>query len=85
MNLILNLPPDLEVTITKRAQEAGLNVPDYVLFALRTADIDVEGLGTQKVSDEQFNASLNRLRELHRNANPNFDDSRESIYDGCGE
>lgn len=85
MKVVLNLPPDLEKAVKKRAQKAGLNVPEYVLFALRTTDLDTEGLGAKKVSNEQFNSSLNRLRELHRKANPNFDDTRESIYDGCGE
>ena len=83
MNLMLNLPADLEASIRKHAENAGLDLADYVLRTLRLSDTDV--FNRQTVSDEQFASSLNRICEIHAQANMAFDDSRESIYEGCGE
>ena len=83
MNLMLNLPADLEATIKKHAEEAGLGLADYVLRTLRLSDTDVTVLPT--LSEEQFAASLKRLCDIHTGASTTFDDSRESIYEGCGE
>ncbi len=83
MNLVLNLPADLEAIIKKRAEQAGLDIPTYVLQTLR--DSDLELTGEPSISNEQFEASLNRLRELHSKVPATFDDSRESIYEGRGE
>ena len=82
MNLVLNLPADLEAIIKKRAEQAGLDVSAYVLQTLRGSDFE---LTEASISNEQFEASLNRLREIHAKASPTFDDSRESIYEGRGE
>ncbi len=35
MTLVLNLPADLEAIIRKRAEQAGLDIPAYVLQTLR--------------------------------------------------
>ena len=83
MNLVLNLPADLEAIIKKRAEQAGLDIPTYVLQALRVSDLELTG--EPSISNEQFEASLNRLRELHSKVPATFDDSRESIYEGRGE
>jgi hypothetical protein len=83
MNLMLNIPADLEVIIRKRAEEAGLELDAYVLQTLRV--LNIEAIGSQRISDEQFATSLDRIRQIHFQANPNFDDTRESIYEGCGE
>lgn len=83
MNLVLNLPADLEAIIKKRAEQAGLDIPAYVLQTLRVSDLEPEG--ESSISNEQFEASLNRLREIHAKVPFAFDDSRESIYEGRGE
>jgi hypothetical protein len=83
MNLVLNLPADLEAIIKKRAEQAGLDVPAYVLQTLRISDLELTG--EPSISNEQFEASLNRLREIHAKVPASFDDSRESIYEGRGE
>lgn len=83
MNLVLNLPADLEAIIRKRAEQAGLDIPNYVIQTLRMSDLDQAG--DVSVSNEQFEASLKRLREIHASAPAQFDDSRESIYEGRGE
>lgn len=83
MNLVLNLPSDLEAIIRKRAEQAGLDIPTYVLQTLRTSDLDQAG--DSSISNEQFEASLTKLREIHAGVPAQFDDSRESIYEGRGE
>jgi hypothetical protein len=83
MNLLLNIPADLEDIIKKRAEQAGLDVPAYVLQTLRVSDLDMAG--EPSISDEQFETSLSRLREIHADVPSAFDDSRESIYEGRGE
>ncbi len=83
MNLVVNLPAELEAIIKKQAELAGVDMSTYVLQTLRETS---EELTTPKsVSNEQFAASIERLYKMHANANPNFDDSRESIYAGRGE
>lgn len=83
MNLMLNIPADLEAILKKRAEQAGLDIPTYVLQTLRISDFDQAG--DTSISNEQFEASLKRLREIHASAPAQFDDSRESIYEGRGE
>ena len=83
MNLVVYLPADLEAIIKKRAEQSGDDLPTYVLQTLRGSS--EEAALTNMVSDEQFAASIERLRAIHANANPNFDDSRDSIYAGRGE
>ena len=83
MNLVLNLPADLEAIIKKRAEQAGLDVPAYVLQALRGSDLELTG--EQSISNEQFEASLIWLREIHSKVPATFDDGRDSIYEGRGE
>lgn len=81
MNLIVNLPADLEATLKKRATEAGVDLSTYVVQMLRAEDL----AQVPSVSDEQFASGLAKLRAIHQQANPNFDDSRESIYGDRGE
>ena len=83
MNLTLNVPSDLESFIKKRAEEAGVDVQAYVLQSLR--NVEEDWCSDRPISDEQFAASLERIKAIHHSANPNFDDSRESIYADRGE
>lgn len=83
MNLKIDLPADLEAIIRKLAEQAGLDIPTYVVQALRIFDLDQTA--DTFISNEQFEASLQRLSEIHASAPAQFDDTRESIYEGCGE
>ncbi len=76
MNLLVNLPADLEKTLQKRASEAGVDLSTYVVQMLRADELPQ----VPEVTDEQFTSGLAKLKAIHQNANPNFDDSRESIY-----
>ncbi len=83
MNLILNVPEELEAIIKKRADEAGVDLQDYVLQTLRSVSED--GVADGNVSDQQFADIAERIQARHADANPHFDDSRESIYAGRDE
>jgi hypothetical protein len=83
MNLVIDLPADLEAILKKRAEQVGLDIPTYVLQTLLISDFDPAG--DASISNEQFEASLKRLLEIHASAPAQFDDSRESIYEGRGE
>lgn len=83
MKFEVNLPADLETIIKKRAEQSSVDLHTYVLQKLRGSS--EEAALRNMVSDEQFAASIERLRAIHASANPNFDDSRASIYAGRGE
>jgi hypothetical protein len=83
MNLKIDLPADLEAIIKKRAEQAGLDIPAYVVQTLRILDLDQ--VVDTSITNEQFEASLQRLSEIHANVPAQFDDTRDSIYEGCGE
>lgn len=83
MNLVLKLPADLEANIKKRAEQAGLDLPSYILQTLRVSAFEQED--ESAITNEQLEASLNRLREIHAKVPATFDDSRDSIYQGRGE
>lgn len=63
MNLVLNLPADLEAILEKRAEHSGLDIPTYVLRTLRISDFDQAG--DASISNEQSEARHKRLREIH--------------------
>ena len=82
MSLQITIPPQLEQVIAKRAAEVGVDVQTYVVDTL-TESLSESLLAS--VLSSEFIAQLDRISELHISAPATFDDSRESIYLGCGE
>jgi len=82
MSLQITLPPQLEQVIAKRAAEVGVDVQTYVVDTL--SESLSESL-LAPVLPPEFIVQLDRISELHKSAPATFDDSRESIYFGCGE
>jgi hypothetical protein len=83
MNLEIDFPADLVAILKRRADRAGLDITAYVVQTLRISDLDQSG--DAPISNEQFEASFQKLGEIHAHVPVPFDDSRESIYEGCGE
>ncbi|MFN5394960.1 MAG: hypothetical protein ACK5EO_13740 [Planctomycetota bacterium] len=86
MSLQITIPPQLEQVIAKRAAEVGVDVQTYVVDTL-SASLS-ESLSESllaPVLPSEFIVQLDRISELHKSAPATFDDSRESIYMGCGE
>jgi hypothetical protein len=82
MSLQITIPPQLEQVIAKRAAEVGVDVQTYVLDTL--SESLSESL-LAPVLPSEFIVQLDRISEFHKSAPATFDDSRESIYMGCGE
>ena len=82
MSLQITIPPQLEQVIAKRAAEVGVDVQTYVVDTLSES---VSESLLAPVLPSEFIVRLDRISELHKSAPATFDDSRESIYMGCGE
>ena len=82
MTLQLNLPPQLESILLKRASAAGVDLSTFVLETLSAIEPDTI---QPTLSESEFAAKLDRIVAIHAHAPGDFDDSRESIYSGCGE
>jgi hypothetical protein len=80
MTITLQLPPELEEKLKEQARVTGKDPEEIALDALQVNLSEVE-ISTSKPSIEK------KLKEFHawvsrqRSRNPNFDDSRESIYE----
>lgn len=79
MTIQLQLPPDVESELARQAALAGQDVSTYVAGAVR------EMLGGEKngsqVPYDQWREDFRAWVASHRSRNPDFDDSRESIYE----
>jgi hypothetical protein len=82
MAIQITIPTQLENDIARRAAESGVDVQKYVVDTLAES-VAVSLL--PNVSGSEFIARLDKIAELHKLAPGVFDDSRESIYLGCGE
>jgi hypothetical protein len=79
----INLPPEIEEVLAKRAEAVGKDVTTFV------QDFMTERFGPEISTEkpktfEEFEARLMKMHE-RRIVPGNFDDSRESIYAGRGE
>jgi hypothetical protein len=85
MNLVLHVPPNLEVTLKAQASAAGKDLAAFVVETLQQALApEASGVAVTE-SHEQFRTKLQQIIDLHPRGNSAMDDSRESIYAGRGE
>src|SRR5262249_47320186 len=85
MNLILNLPPEIESKLRQFAQETGQAPEDVALEALDEKLADAES-NLIKRSDQAWRAELHAWASSHPVCQArSVDDSRERIYAGRGE
>jgi hypothetical protein len=88
MNLILQLPEELEAKLREQAKASGKAPEELVLLALREQfAAEPSGLfaSEQTVTPEQWVTEFRAWAESHRKLPREADDSRESIYAGRGE
>lgn len=82
MNISLRLSPEELADLEQKASASGIDVDDYVLGVVRrqleTADTESSG---QTLGHDQWSREFRAWLASHPSRNPNFDDSRESIYD----
>jgi hypothetical protein len=79
MTIVLQLPPDTEALLRDRAEREGVAPETLALETLRA------GLGDEEpsvpiLSSEAWLAEFDAWIAGLKPGNPNFDDSRESIY-----
>ena len=85
MNLILHLPPETEAKLKEQAAAIG-KAPEE-LGAIVLEERLAEGFEPPPapISPEEWIADIRKWAESHRHGVANADDSRDSIYEGCGE
>jgi hypothetical protein len=79
MTIEVQLPHEVESELNRRAELAGQDVSTYVAEAVRQM-VGADHNGSE-VSYQQWQGDFRAWVESHRSRNPDFDDSRESIYD----
>ncbi len=83
MNLLVNLPQELEYALKNQAIASGEDMEAIVLEILEQAFFDPQpGAVEKSPSHEQFREKLQRFIDLHSRGNAETDDSRESMYAG---
>jgi len=85
MNVSINFSADIETTLRRRAAAVGKDVETFIqeVVTERLADDALSQVHT--TSHDEFMAKVREVIRLHPVSNGSFDDSRESIYAGCGE
>ncbi len=84
MTLTIDLPPELEARLIELAAKAGQAPSDYAREALRDSLSTVGGDLLPKRAEDRV-AALRSWAESLKPIGHWVDDSRESIYEGCGE
>ncbi len=86
MNLQIQVPANLEQALKLRASAAGKDVAAFVVDALRDELSQEEHtMEASSPAASSFSDWLSRWRQGAPKTNHFVDDSRESIYAGCGE
>ena len=92
MNFVLHLPPETEALLKAPAEATGKTPEEWALSALQSQLSEAarqpkrrSRRSRKKLTPEERMADLREWSESHTHGVVNADDSRESIYDGCGE
>ena len=82
MTIQLELPPDVESRLAQQAAIAGQDVSAYVAQAVRQMlVVELNGSEAEETSYENWHEDFQTWLASHPSRNPDFDDSRESLYD----
>jgi len=79
MNLILQLPPEIESKLVEQAARTGKAPEALALDALRE-QLSVEAVSPPTLSPDEWLRHFDAWVSDHESRNPRVDDSRESIY-----
>ena len=85
MTLQLQLPPALEQQLNARAAEQGKDIAQVVTELVTLSLVGEESTSQRKLSSEEFKRRLHAMADRYPRFGGNVDDSRDSIYAGCGE
>ena len=86
MNLNIDFSADVENLLRQSAADSGLDIAGVIrqIVTERIAN-RFSATPKRKLSHDEFMAKLRNIVALHPVSNGKMDDSRESIYAGCGE
>jgi plasmid stability protein len=88
MTVSINLPPQAEAELRRRAAEEGKDVEAFVREAVEArlaAPPIVQPRDPRTMTAEEWTAAWHAWIDSHAPTNHFVDDSRESIYEGRGE
>jgi len=82
MTIQLELPPDVESRLAQQAAQAGQEVAAYIAQAVcQMLVVEHHGSQSEEASYEKWHEDFQAWLASHPSRNPDFDDSRESLYD----
>jgi hypothetical protein len=81
MNIALQLTPDQQAELERRAASAGIDLQSFILDAVQEKLEERKGSSLEPLSYEQWHTEFRSWVAGQRSRNPHFDDSRESTYD----
>ncbi len=81
MSITLTLSPEKQAELERRAAAAGTDLKSFILEAVQEKLEERNGSSTEMAPYEQWSAEFRSWIASQRSRNPQFDDSRESIYD----
>lgn len=86
MTLSIQLPPEIERSLNENARRRGLSLENYALEILKLdAAYPVDSTLFYSKSPEERAKDFLTWANSHHYITGVIDDSRESIYQGCGE
>ncbi len=85
MSVSIHFPDEIEHALRRRAAAVGQDITTFVTQIVTEQLADEPEVSARAASHEEFMAKLRGIISLHAISNGNVDDSRESIYAGCGE
>ncbi|MGD9856738.1 MAG: hypothetical protein AB7U20_17460, partial [Planctomycetaceae bacterium] len=74
------LLPEKQAVLERRAAAAGQDIESYILAVVHQS-LEAEPDGAAKLPYSQWQRDFDAWVTGHKSHNPNFDDSRETIYD----
>jgi len=81
MTITITLPLETEERLRAQAKATGQDITMFVMDALNEKLSESNDSSGSHVSYEQWHAEFRNWIARHASRNPNFDDSRETIYD----
>lgn len=81
MTLTITISPETQSILEQQAIAAGRDVPSYVLEAIHEKIAQRDESSADRRSYEEWSKEFQAWLATHQSRNPDFDDSRDSIYD----
>ena len=85
MNVSVSFPNEIEIALRLRAAATGQDVESVVRQLVTESLQDSESVPPESANPSEFARRLELWIALHPVLQHAIDDSRESIYAGCGE